>query len=71
MEKRDATINRSMPATLSGALNATRTASSRPNNANAATTDNNVSRVRVFLRMSPAQTRCKYFTQQFQVELIL
>src|SRR5512134_3864340 len=62
MEKREATMSRSMPDTPCGALKATRTASSMPNRVKAAATDSSVRRVRVFLRNSAASSRGRYFT---------
>src|SRR4249919_3427312 len=61
IDRREATTSRFAPATLPPELNATRTESSIPNSRNAATTDNNVSDVRVLLRNNAAQTRWKYF----------
>lgn|SRR5690349_21322404 len=54
-------MRRLVPATFALELNATRTESSMPNSRNAVTTDSSVRKVRVLLRNSAAQIRCRYF----------
>src|SRR5687768_15232508 len=61
IDRREATTMRLAPVTSPPELKATRTESSMPNRKKAAVTDSNVSNVRVLLRNSAAQMRCRYF----------
>src|SRR5207342_2576541 len=60
-DRREEVTMRLAPDTSPPELKATRTESSMPNRKKAVTTDSNVRNVRVLLRNSAAQMRCKYF----------